>query len=79
MENWNYEKSGKITQTKMYKDYPISSKTVEKYWNEFKEHIKELNKTLDKKIMTALNNLIIILINTPYFLTLVQSRFSFYK
>ena len=43
IEDWDFKKLGKITQNKIYKHFPISSKTVEKYWSEFKERIKELN------------------------------------
>lgn len=43
IEDWDFKKYGKITQAQVYKNFSISSKTVEKYWKEFKEYIKELN------------------------------------
>lgn len=80
IESWDFKKLGKITQPKIYKSNPISSKTVEKYWSEFKERIKELNISTNlKQNMTALNNLLIILMNTPYLLTLSQLKYLFYR
>jgi group I intron endonuclease len=43
IENWDFQLYGKITSTKIYNNFPISSKTVEKYYKEFKEYIAELN------------------------------------
>lgn len=43
IEDWDFEMFGKITQAKIYNNFKISSKTVEKYWVEFKEYVRELN------------------------------------
>lgn len=41
--DWNFEKLGKITQRAIYNNHPISKKTIEKYWSDFKEYISVLN------------------------------------
>jgi hypothetical protein len=43
LENWDWQ-LGKISIRKVAKHYPISKKTVAKYWNEFRDYINELNK-----------------------------------
>lgn len=43
LADWDFGKLGKITQAAVYKNHPISSKTVEKYWFHFKFYIRELN------------------------------------
>ena len=43
IEDWDWSLLGKISQAKMVKNYPISKKTVEKYWSEFKDTIEGLN------------------------------------
>jgi len=43
IENWDFIKYGKIGQTLIHKNFPISKKTVEKYWFEFKEYVMDLN------------------------------------
>lgn len=43
IDNWDFAVFGKITQRGMYKNHPISKKTVEKYWPEFRELISEIN------------------------------------
>ena len=45
IEQWNFENSGQISQQKIYSNHPISKKTVEKYWANFKEFIQALNDT----------------------------------
>jgi hypothetical protein len=42
IENWDWQ-MGKISQRKIIANNSIAKKTVEKYWFEFKEHVKELN------------------------------------
>jgi len=44
IESWDFEKYGKISIRKISVNFPISKKTVAKYWNEFKEYVNELNK-----------------------------------
>jgi hypothetical protein len=44
IEGWDYSAYGAITQRSVYKHYPISKKTVEKYWNVFKEYVEEMNR-----------------------------------
>jgi hypothetical protein len=43
IEEWDFDKYGKIGQVVIYKNFPISKKTVEKYWHEFKEYVADLN------------------------------------
>lgn len=43
IESWDFETYGKISGRKISNNFPISKKTVEKYYFEFKEHINELN------------------------------------
>lgn len=43
IENWDFEKLGKITQISIVKNHPISKKTVEKYYKIFIEYIKITN------------------------------------
>lgn len=43
IEGWDFEKFGKISQRKIYPNFPISKKTVEKYYPDFKDYIKQLN------------------------------------
>lgn len=51
IEDWDWSTYGKISQKKIYKNHPISKKTVEKYWSEFKEFVAELNQNWkDSKI-----------------------------
>jgi hypothetical protein len=49
IEQWDFKELGKITQRKIYQSFPITKKTVEKYWSEFKEYVNELNETVMKK------------------------------
>lgn len=44
IENWDFEKYGKITSRSIPENFPISRKTVIKYYSEFKGYINELNK-----------------------------------
>ncbi|RAJ22878.1 hypothetical protein [Pedobacter cryoconitis] len=46
IESWDLVQHGKITQAKIYNNYSISSKTVEKYWPEFKSFVADLNSLL---------------------------------
>lgn len=48
IENWDFSKYGKITQPAMVASNPISRKTVQKYWSEFKEYVSELNQNFKK-------------------------------
>jgi hypothetical protein len=43
IEDWDFKNHGPISQSKIVKNYPISKKTVEKYYYEFKDWILELN------------------------------------
>ncbi len=43
IEGWDFEKYGKIGQAVIYKNFKISKKTVEKYWPEFKQYVKDMN------------------------------------
>lgn len=43
IEDWDFERYGKISIRKISDNFPISKKTVAKYWNEFKEYVNELN------------------------------------
>ena len=56
LEGWNFEKHGKITQRAMYNNHPVSKKTVEKYWAEFKEFICKLNNSTDLKLIDNNNS-----------------------
>lgn len=49
LEGWNFDEHGKITQRKIYENFPISKKTVEKYWTEFKDYVADLNQITMKK------------------------------
>lgn len=51
IEEWDFERFGKIGQTVIHKNFPISKKTVEKYWGEFKNYVAELNEN-NKMIKT---------------------------
>lgn len=44
IDNWNTAEHGLISQRKMVEFYPISKKTVEKYWKQFKVQIDEYNR-----------------------------------
>jgi hypothetical protein len=44
IENWDYDKYGKITQRAIFLNHPISKKTVGKYWNAIKDVVAELNR-----------------------------------
>ena len=44
IEAWDFDNYGKISIRKISNNFPISKKTVAKYWNEFKEYINQLNK-----------------------------------
>ena len=41
--DWDFKLYGKISIRKISDNYPISKKTVAKYWSEFKEFVQELN------------------------------------
>jgi hypothetical protein len=43
IDNWDFDKHGKITHRSMFQNHFISKKTVGKYWKHFKEIIKEKN------------------------------------
>jgi hypothetical protein len=45
IENWDFTTHGTISQSKIVKNNPISKKTLEKYYREFKQYIQELNIT----------------------------------
>lgn len=55
IDDWDWEKYGKIVQDKVIDNHPISKKTVEKYWRHFKSFIKDLNKAF-KEGVADLNN-----------------------
>ena len=46
IEMWDFEIYGNISQRKMYDNFSISKKTVEKYWKQFKPFIEEVNTTV---------------------------------
>ena len=58
IEDWDFCKYGKISSVKIYKNFPVSKKTVEKYWREFKDYVKRLNtdykKTPPKRVKLML-------------------------
>jgi len=43
IESWDFGKLGKITQPAIVANNKIARKTVQKYWSEFKEYVKEQN------------------------------------
>jgi hypothetical protein len=43
IEEWDWDVLGKLSIRKVSSNYPISTKTVAKYWGEFKEYVDELN------------------------------------
>jgi hypothetical protein len=43
IEKWDFVKYPKITQRAIYKNFPISKKTVEKYYHLFLDYVQELN------------------------------------
>lgn len=43
LESWDFIKYGKISIRNMSSNFPISKKTVEKYWNLFKKEVEEVN------------------------------------
>ena len=47
--DWDFEKFGKVTQRNITKHHKISSKTVWKYWNDFKAYAAELNNDYEKR------------------------------
>lgn len=49
LEQWDFNQQGKITQRKVYQNYSISKKTVEKYWSEFKDFVNQINQTNMKR------------------------------
>ena len=44
LKDWNFIEFGVVSQFKMYKNHPISKKTIEKYYREFKDKILIMNK-----------------------------------
>lgn len=48
LEEWDFDKYGKISVTNIHKNFPISRKTVAKYYHLFKEDIQSLNKVYSK-------------------------------
>jgi hypothetical protein len=45
LEDWDFCKYGKVSSVKIYKNFPVSKKTVGKYWKEFKSYASSLNET----------------------------------
>lgn len=43
LENWDFEKHGKISQRKIYNNHPMGKTTVEKYYKVFVDFIDKLN------------------------------------
>lgn len=43
IENWDFYTYGKISQSKIIKNHPISKKSVEKYYKEYIDYINDLN------------------------------------
>ncbi len=43
IEEWDFDALGKLSIRKVSSNHPISTKTVAKYWGEFKEYVTELN------------------------------------
>lgn len=43
LESWNFEIDGKITQSKVANKCKLSLATIKRYWNEFKEFMKDLH------------------------------------
>ncbi len=50
LETWNFLEYGRITQRKVYQNFPMSKKTVEKYWIEFKDYVELLNKNFSDEV-----------------------------
>jgi hypothetical protein len=48
LDSWDFNNINKITQKAIYENHPISKKTVEKYYREFKKEIEFLNNTCKK-------------------------------
>ncbi len=44
LEGWDFGLHGCISQRKVYGNFAISKKTVEKYWKEFKDYVDNVNK-----------------------------------
>ena len=55
LEEWDFELYSKITQRNIYNNFPITKKTVEKYWTEFKSYIEILNKNYAEKTVYIIN------------------------
>lgn len=53
IDDWDWDTYGKISQAKMYKNHPVSKKTVEKYWHHFKDFVKGLNKDFKLGLTTC--------------------------
>ena len=49
LEEWDFKLYSKITQRNIYNNFPITKKTIEKYWSEFKSYIEILNKNYIEK------------------------------
>jgi hypothetical protein len=49
LDQWSFDDYSLITQRRVYLNHSISKKTVEKYWPEFNELIKELNYKYENK------------------------------
>lgn len=50
ISNWNWKELERISQRKVYKNHPISKKTVEKYWKEVKDSVDYWNQYYDDSI-----------------------------
>jgi hypothetical protein len=55
LENWDFEKYGRVSSLKVYNNFPISKNTVEKYWKEFKGYAGTLNESFESGSITKTN------------------------
>jgi hypothetical protein len=44
IEDWDFDKLGKITQEKVSKETGKGIRTIQKHWSDYKDYVKELNK-----------------------------------
>ncbi|PWB24666.1 BT4734/BF3469 family protein [Flavobacterium sp. HTF] len=51
LENWDFEKEGKITQKKVANQTNKSTVTIKRYWSNFKDYTGDLNKENNNSVM----------------------------
>lgn len=60
IEDWDFEKNGLITQTKVSEISSKSIRTIKTHWNEFKDYIKELNIDQKSNVLSIENKEVIV-------------------